>query len=568
MRNRKKLPIGIDSFEKIIRHNFYYVDKTEMITELLHNWGEVNLFTRPRRFGKSLNMNMLQSFLEIGCDKSLFNGLKVSREKELCEEYMGKFPVISLTLKNVEGLNFESARKSLKNTLGMEAWRLSALAESSRLTEEEKNSYKALTVVDDHGDFKMSDATMEKALLILTVLLEKHYGKKAVLLIDEYDVPLDKAFQYGYYDEMVSLIRNMFGNVLKTNSSLFFAVLTGCLRIAKESIFTGLNNFNVFSITSVQFDEFFGFTDDEVAEMLKYFGLSDYHETIREWYDGYQFGKKAVYCPWDVVSYCRNLCADPDAIPEDFWSNTSSNSIVSRFIDKANKQTRDEIENLISGETVIKEIKQELTYNELDKSIKNLWSILFTTGYLTQRERIDSRKLRLAIPNREIKELFELQIREWFQEKSSEDVKKLDKLCMAFPDGDAETIEDLFNDYLWNTISIRDTAVKGRKENFDHGVLLGLLSHMENWAVWSNIEFGEGYCDILLEVPENRVGVVIEMKYAQEDRMEAACTEALKQIEQRQYAARLKSDGMKNIVNYGIACYRKHCKVKIGKENS
>lgn len=568
MRNRKKLPIGIDSFEKIIRHNFYYVDKTEMITELLHNWGEVNLFTRPRRFGKSLNMNMLQSFLEIGCDKSLFNGLKVSREKELCEEYMGKFPVISLTLKNVEGLNFESARKALKNTLGMEAWRLSALAESSRLTEEEKNSYKALTVVDDHGDFKMSDATMEKALLILTVLLEKHYGKKAVLLIDEYDVPLDKAFQYGYYDEMVSLIRNMFGNVLKTNSSLFFAVLTGCLRIAKESIFTGLNNFNVFSITSVQFDEFFGFTDDEVAEMLKYFGLSDYHETIREWYDGYQFGKKAVYCPWDVISYCRNLCADPDAIPEDFWSNTSSNSIVSRFIDKANKQTRDEIENLISGETVIKEIKQELTYNELDKSIENLWSILFTTGYLTQRERIDSRKLRLAIPNREIKELFELQIREWFQEKSSEDVKKLDKLCMAFPDGDAETIEDLFNDYLWNTISIRDTAVKGRKENFYHGVLLGLLSHMENWAVWSNIESGEGYCDILLEVPENRVGVVIEMKYAQEDRMEAACTEALEQIEQRQYAARLKSDGMKNIVNYGIACYRKHCKVKIGKENS
>ena len=362
MRNRKKLPIGIDSFEKIIRHNFYYVDKTEMITELLHNWGEVNLFTRPRRFGKSLNMNMLQSFLEIGCDKSLFNGLKVSREKELCEEYMGKFPVISLTLKNVEGLNFESARKALKNTLGLEAWRLSALAESSRLTEEEKNSYKALTVVDDHGDFKMSDATMEKALLILTVLLEKHYGKKAVLLIDEYDVPLDKAFQYGYYDEMVSLIRNMFGNVLKTNSSLFFALLKGCLRITKESIFTGLNNFNVFSITSVQFDEFFGFTDDEVAEMLKYFGLSDYHETIREWYDGYQFGKKAVYCPWDVISYCRNLCADPDAIPEDFWSNTSSNSIVSRFIDKANKQTRDEIENLISGETVIKEIKHIMNW--------------------------------------------------------------------------------------------------------------------------------------------------------------------------------------------------------------
>ena len=406
------------------------------------------------------------------------------------------------------------------------------------------------------------------SLKFLSDCLNKYHNEKVIILIDEYDVPLENAFFEGFYKEMIGFIRALFESALKTNSSLEFSVITGCLRISKESIFTGLNNLKIISILDDRYAEHFGFTDDEVAEMLKYFGLSDYHETIREWYDGYQFGKKAVYCPWDVISYCRNLCADPDAIPEDFWSNTSSNSIVSRFIDKANKQTRDEIENLISGETVIKEIKQELTYNELDKSIENLWSILFTTGYLTQRERIDSRKLRLAIPNREIKELFELQIREWFQEKSSEDVKKLDKLCMAFPDGDAETIEDLFNDYLWNTISIRDTAVKGRKENFYHGVLLGLLSHMENWAVWSNIESGEGYCDILLEVPENRVGVVIEMKYAQEDRMEAACTEALKQIEQRQYAARLKSDGMKNIVNYGIACYRKHCKVKIGKENS
>lgn len=562
MRNRKKLPIGIDSFEKIIRHNFYYVDKTEMITELLHNWGEVNLFTRPRRFGKSLNMNMLQSFLEIGCDKSLFNGLKVSREKELCEEYMGKFPVISLTLKNVEGLNFESARKSLKNTLGMEAWRLSALTESSRLTEEEKNSYKALTVVDDHGDFKMSDATMEKALLILTVLLEKHYGKKAVLLIDEYDVPLDKAFQYGYYDEMVSLIRNMFGNVLKTNSSLFFAVLTGCLRIAKESIFTGLNNFNVFSITSVQFDEFFGFTDDEVAEMLKYFGLSDYHETIREWYDGYQFGKKAVYCPWDVISYCKNLCADPEALPEDYWSNTSSNSIVRRFIDKSNKQTKDEIEQLIAGESIVKEIRQELTYNELDKSVGHLWSVLFTTGYLTQKGRLDSKRYRLAIPNREIRELFLTQIREWFQDTTSENVMKLDKFCRAFPDGNAEIIEELLNDYLWNTISIRDTAVaKERKENFYHGILLGLLSHMENWLVKSNQESGEGYSDILVEVPESRTGVVIEMKYAQGGLLDTACAEALQQIEERQYTAKLESDGMKNIVRYGIACYKKHCRV-------
>ena len=557
-----KLPVGIENFEEIRRDNFYYVDKTKLIEQLLSQWGKANLFTRPRRFGKSLNMSMLRSFFEIGANPELFRGLYISQKSALCEKYMGQFPVISISLKGVNASDFSGARSSLVKIMNAETRRAFISLDSQKLSDVDKKLFEELM---DRG---MTQDTLVYSLKELSELLERSYGRKVIVLIDEYDVPLAKANENGYYDEMVSLIRNMFGNVLKTNSSLFFAVLTGCLRIAKESIFTGLNNFNVFSITSVQFDEFFGFTDDEVAEMLKYFGLSDYHETIREWYDGYQFGKKAVYCPWDVISYCRNLCADPDAIPEDFWSNTSSNSIVSRFIDKANKQTRDEIENLISGETVIKEIKQELTYNELDKSIENLWSILFTTGYLTQRERIDSRKLRLAIPNREIKELFELQIREWFQEKSSEDVKKLDKLCMAFPDGDAETIEDLFNDYLWNTISIRDTAVKGRKENFYHGVLLGLLSHMENWAVWSNIESGEGYCDILLEVPENRVGVVIEMKYAQEDRMEAACTEALKQIEQRQYAARLKSDGMKNIVNYGIACYRKHCKVKIGKENS
>ena len=455
-----KLPIGIENFKKIRTEGYYYVDKTDVIRQILEDGCFVTLFTRPRRFGKSLNMSMLRHFFEIGTNSALFSGLSIAENHELCQNYMGKFPVVSISLKGVNARSYKDAYALLVSVINEEVGRFQFLLESDKLTKFDKTRLEAL--LDEH----MTKSTLIGSLRKLTILLEKYYGQQVIVLIDEYDVPLDKAFQYGYYDEMVSLIRNMFGNVLKTNSSLFFAVLTGCLRIAKESIFTGLNNFNVFSITSVQFDEFFGFTDDEVAEMLKYFGLSDYHETIREWYDGYQFGKKAVYCPWDVISYCRNLCADPDAIPEDFWSNTSSNSIVSRFIDKANKQTRDEIENLISGETVIKEIKQELTYNELDKSIENLWSILFTTGYLTQRERIDSRKLRLAIPNREIKELFELQIREWFQEKSSEDVKKLDKLCMAFPDGDAETIEDLFNDYLWNTISIRDTAVKGRKKIF------------------------------------------------------------------------------------------------------
>mgnify|MGYP000444184720 CR=1 FL=1 len=575
MRNRKKLPIGIDSFEKIIRHNFYYVDKTEMITELLHNWGEVNLFTRPRRFGKSLNMNMLQSFLEIGCDKSLFNGLKVSREKELCEEYMGKFPVISLTLKNVEGLNFESARKSLKNTLGMEAWRLSALAESSRLTEEEKNSYKALTVVDDHGDFKMSDATMEKALLILTVLLEKHYGKKAVLLIDEYDVPLDKAFQYGYYDEMVSLIRNMFGNVLKTNSSLFFAVLTGCLRIAKESIFTGLNNFNVFSITSVQFDEFFGFTDDEVAEMLKYFGLSDYHETIREWYDGYQFGKEEIYCPWDVLNYIREHIGDRNVPPKLYWINTSGNEIVKKLIRRADSGMRDEIEQLIEGKSITKEIHMEMTYKDLDDpregeadtKKENLWSILYTTGYLTSKTpSSDGRHYNLEIPNKEIRAIFVMQVREWMSETVIYgNTDRLLNFCQAVKIGEVDKFQELFNEYLVETISIRDTgAPSNRKESFYHGLLLGLLRGQGKWKVRSNLESGTGYADIVVEIPQEKTGLVIEVKYAENGSLDSACKRAVEQIEKKQYETQLEQDGMETIYKYGIACYKKKCRVLRG----
>ena len=561
MRNKKKLPVGIESFEKIIEQNFYYIDKTSMIAELLQSWGEVNLFTRPRRFGKTLNMSMLKCFFEIGCKRELFDGLQISQERELCREYMGQFPVISISLKGIEGMKYQDAVAAVKNVLGMEAMRFSFLLDSERLTEEEKELYQGFTVVKN-GCFTMADEMIPVSLKNLSMLLHKHYEKQVILLIDEYDVPLDKAFQYGYYDEMVSLIRSLFGNVLKTNPNLYFAVLTGCLRIAKESIFTGLNNFNVLSITNVQFDEFFGFTDREVRDLLEYFGLSEHYETIKEWYDGYQFGKKAVYCPWDVISYCKNLCADPEALPEDYWSNTSSNSIVRRFIDKSNKQTKDEIEQLIAGESIVKEIRQELTYNELDKSVGHLWSVLFTTGYLTQKGRLDSKRYRLAIPNREIRELFLTQIREWFQDTTSENVMKLDKFCRAFPDGNAEIIEELLNDYLWNTISIRDTAVaKERKENFYHGILLGLLSHMENWLVKSNQESGEGYSDILVEVPESRTGVVIEMKYAQGGLLDTACAEALQQIEERQYTAKLESDGMKNIVRYGIACYKKHCRV-------
>ena len=562
MMGKKKLPIGIESFEEIRKEGFYYVDKTGVIGQLLEKWGKVNLFTRPRRFGKSLNMSMLKAFFEIGGDSALFEGLKISEKKELCEKYMGQFPVISISLKSVEGLSFEAAKKALKDILGVEAGRFYFLTKSSKLTAEEIESYKALLRVGETGDFLMSDTAMEKALLRLSSLLCKHYGKQVILLIDEYDVPLDKAFQYGYYDEMVSLIRNMFGNALKTNPNLYFAVLTGCLRISKESIFTGLNNLKVLTLTDVRFDEYFGFTDSEVKDMLEYYGLSEHYGEVKEWYDGYRFGNVEVYCPWDVINYCDLLKADPNALPQDYWSNTSGNAMVRRFIDKADTRTRDEIERLIAGDEIVKEIHQELTYNELDSSIENLWSVLFTTGYLTQRGQ-EEKKYRLAIPNNEIRELFISQIREWFRDVSRKDGETLNQFCEAFPEQNPEKIEEIFSDYLWNTISIRDTA-SSKKENFYHGILLGLLGYKSNWLVKSNAESGLGYSDILVEVPKNRTGILIELKYAEDGNMDAACEKALQQIEDRDYAAKLKDDGMRNIIKYGIACYKKNCKVVLG----
>ncbi len=569
MTYEKKLPIGVENFEELIQEDFYYVDKTELIADLLKNWGKVNLFTRPRRFGKSLNMSMLKTFFEIGCDKTLFQGLKISEEKELCEKYMGQFPVISVSLKGGEGRSFEFAREALKGVIGDEARRFSFLSNSENLSEKDKAAYERLveisTEIGNGGIYAMSENVLVSGLLTLSALLHKHYGKKVILLIDEYDVPLDKAFQYGYYEEMVSLIRNLLGNALKTNTSLYFAVLTGCLRISRESIFTGLNNLKVMSITNVQFDEYFGFTDSEVKEMLNSYGLADHFDFVKAWYDGYRFGKVDVYCPWDVISYCDNLRADPDARPEDYWSNTSGNAIVRRFIDLANEKTRDEIERLIAGETIVKEIRQELTYGELDSSIENLWSVLFTTGYLTSRGRIDGDKYALAIPNYEIRKLFIQQIREWFRNQTIKDKKTLDKFCKAFPEQDAEQIEELFNDYLWNTISIRDTAGrKEQRESFYHGILLGILGCQDEWLVKSNAESGIGYSDILIEIRKNRIGIVIEMKYAQDGNLEAACQDALRQIEEKSYEARLKEDGMRNIIKYGIACYKKECKVKLG----
>ncbi len=551
-----KLPVGIDNFEKIRRNNFYYIDKTRLVEQALHNWSEVTLFTRPRRFGKTLGMSMLRSFFEIGTDKSLFDGLYISQNKALCDEHMGKYPVIFLTLKGVEGLTFTDAKMMLKSILSTEMDRHYYLKTSEALTDEDKAYFvKMLTGTDEN---------INDSLRKLSQLLYKHYGKKVVILIDEYDVPLDKAYQNGYYHEMVSLIRGLFGQALKTNDYLQFAILTGCLRISKESIFTGLNNFKVLSIMDTRFDEQFGFTDSEVEELLAAYNLDSHFTEIKEWYDGYHFGNADVYCPWDVINYVDLLRFEPTAKPQDFWSNSSGNALVRSFIDKADVQTKDEIERLIAGEYIEKEISQELTYDEIDKSIANLWSVLFTTGYLTKQGVTDDGKVRLSIPNREIKNLFIKKIREWFSDTTANDGKTLEQFCNAFVDKDTEKIEELFGDYLWNTISIRDTAVaKDKKENFYHGILLGLLGYKASWLIKSNTESGTGYSDILVEVPNNRTGIVIELKYAENGDMDAACDEALKQIEEKSYLDKLKQDGMRNFIKYGIACFKKDCKVVV-----
>lgn len=556
MVNTLKLPVGIDSFEKIRRNGFYYIDKTNLIEQILMNWGEVTLFTRPRRFGKTLNMSMLKSFFEIGADAALFEGLYIAKNKELCDAYMGKYPVIFLTLKGVEGLTFADAKRMLGTILANEMDRHYYLKTSDALTDEDKAYFaKMLTGTDEN---------IEDSIRKLSQLLYKHHGKKAVIIIDEYDVPLDKAYQNGYYREMVSLIRGLFGQALKTNDYLQFAFLTGCLRVSKESIFTGLNNFKVLSIMDSRFDEQFGFTDDEVKKLLASYGLASHFPETKEWYDGYHFGNADVYCPWDVINYVDELNYDQTVEPQDYWSNSSGNAIVRRLIDKADVQTKDEIERLIVGECIEKELSQELTYDELDKNIGNLWSVLFTTGYLTKQGRTADGKIRLAIPNKEIKNLFIKKIREWFRDTSANDGKRLEEFCNAFLEKNTEKIEQLFGEYLWNTISIRDTAVaKEKKENFYHGILLGLLGYKANWLIKSNAESGTGYRDILVEVPNNRTGIVIELKYAGNGDLDAACAEALKQMEEKSYVDKLKQDGMRNFIKYGIACFKKDCRVVI-----
>lgn len=556
MDNKLKLPVGIENFEEIRKSGFYYIDKTRLIEQLLQNWGKVNLFTRPRRFGKTLNMSMLKSFFEIGTDSSLFEGLYISNNTELCNEYMGKYPVIFLSLKGVDGLTFSKSKEMLSEIIKEEADRHYYLKNSEKLTQEDRISFQSILTGTDEN--------IENSLKTLSRFLYKHYDRKTIIIIDEYDVPLDKAFQNGYYKEMVALMKGIFGQALKTNDFLQFAILTGCLRISKESIFTGLNNFEVLSILNVQYDECFGFTDAEVRKILKDYGLSAHYADMKEWYDGYRFGNTDIYCPWDVIRYSKSLCMDEEAKPEDFWSNSSGNAIVRRFIDKADASTKNEIERLIAGEYIEKEISQELTYEELDDKIENLWSVLFTTGYLTQQGRTDDDRYRLAIPNKEIRNLFIKKVREWFRDASKNNGKALEEFCNAFIQKNSQKIEQLFGDYLWNTISIRDTAVaKEKKENFYHGILLGLLGYKSNWIIKSNAESGTGYSDILIEAPDNRTGIVIELKYAENGNMDKACLDAIKQIEEKDYVGRLKQDGMRNFISYGIACYKKDCKVML-----
>lgn len=543
-REKRKLPIGIENFEQIIKDDFYYVDKTGLISELLRNWGMVNLFTRPRRFGKSLNMSMLEHFFSVEGDKSIFDGLKISKDKKLCEEYMGKHPVISISLKGINAASYEAAFELTVKTIKGAVEKAGFLKMSDKLDEDEKKEYRAIL------DENMSEATLFWSLKNLSELLEKYYETKVILLIDEYDVPLAKAFENGYYDKMVFLIRNLLEQTLKTNNSLKFAVMTGCMRISKESIFTGLNNLKVLSITDERFDEYFGFTNEDVKEMLRYYDREDHYEEMRNWYDGYRFGSTDVYCPWDVLNHCDKIKENAAAFPENYWVHTSSNEAVKKIIQMSgNITTKREIERLLAGEEIVKEIRQELTYQEMYQSVENIWSLLFMTGYLTQRQRLDASHYKLAIPNLEVRDIFKTQIMEYFKEGVAKD-------------GDTEKVERLFEGYLKKTISIQDTFVKkSLKENFYHGILLGILGVKEDWGVFSNRETGDGYSDIMIETEDSEMGIIIEIKYAGDGNLLNACEKALKQVEETKYEETLLENGVEKILKYGIACYMKHCKV-------
>ena len=566
MADLKRLPVGLDDFKKIRENKFYYIDKTMLIEQLLENWGEVNLFTRPRRFGKTLNMSMLKAFFEIGIDTTLFDDLYISKNQALCERYMGKYPVIFLTLKGVDGLTFEAAKYRLAELIGAEAERFAFLAESTHLTENERSKYQMMIHLES-GKYSADEEMLVSSLQILSQLLYKHYGQNTIILIDEYDVPLDKAFQHGYYREMVTLIRGLFGNALKTNSFLQFAVMTGCLRISKESIFTGLNNFKVYAANDLRYDEAFGFTNEEVKQLLADYYLEEHFAEVKEWYDGYHFGNADIYCPWDVINYVDDLVFDPQARPKSYWINSSGNELVKRFIDKADTTTRDEIEELIAGHAVKKRIRMDLTYDEVDNTIDNVWSVLFTTGYLTREGREMDGIYRLIIPNKEVREVFVLQISEWFNRVVANDRASTEKINRGFLEGKTEDIQQELTHFLGESISVLDTKARNEeKEIFYHGILIGILKNNANWAVRSNRESGDGYADILIKPKNPDTGIVIELKYARSFKeLDQACERALEQIKDRRYDEALREDGRNEVLAYGIAFWKKRCKVVVDK---
>ncbi len=562
METKKKLPIGMEFFSDIRTKGFYYVDKTAFIRDLLASWGSVNLFTRPRRFGKSLNMDMLKTFFEVGTEPALFDGLEIAKDTALCEQYMGKYPVISISLKDVSGSSYEAALKRMSSAIRKEARRHQYLLESDRLRDVDKETLKVLY------SLYLEEEVQEESLYLLSEMLHKHYGKKVIILIDEYDVPLDKAYQRNYYSEMVNHIRVMFSEALKTNVNLEFAVITGCLRIAKESIFTGLNNFKVRTISDADFAEYFGFTDGEVREILHYYGIEETYNKMKEWYDGYQFGHAEIYCPWDILNQCDKFRCSITAPMEAHWENSSSNGIVQDILENSNATVKDEIEALISGQCVEKALIPELTYTDLeskDYEVRQnyLWSVLFYTGYLTEAGAAKEGTHKLVIPNREVRGIFEKRIRSWFRVRVTSDTGRWECLCSAVKNGEADKVQAILNEYMEDSISIRDTCIKKEmKENFYHGMLLGLFQAQGGWIVKSNSESGVGYVDIEISVPIEKTGCIIEVKYAENGSYDATCKKSMKQIEKMGYTERLKQSGIKCIHKYGIACYRKNCKVE------
>ena len=554
----KPIPIGVENFKEIITSDYYYTDKTLLIRDLLDSGAKVSLFTRPRRFGKTLNMSMLRYFFEkMDEDNSyLFDGLKISNAGEKYMSYCGQYPVISISLKGMSKKTFQKNMDVFRSLIADEFERHRDILKSDKITERKRKKFEKIC------NEEAADAVYESSLKLLTDCLYDMHQKKIIILIDEYDVPLQNAWLNGFYDEMVDFIRSLFDTALKTNDSLEFGVLTGCLRISKESIFTGMNNLKVYSISDVAFSDYFGFTDAEVQQMLKTYGLEQYRDIVKQWYDGYHFGKTEMYCPWDITNYCFDMLQNPDAQPKAYWLNTSGNDIIKQFISSATATVKDDIEQLMSGEPVRKIISQELTYRELNDNYENLWSMLYMTGYLTHSAVLEDDELELIIPNLEIRKIFRTQIYAWFSAYVAQERVDLTQFCMTFRNGDAENAQELFNQYLGKVISIRDTNVEiAKKENFYHGILLGLFSHMDDWIVKSNLESGDGYSDILIRIPADEIGIVIEVKYGEDEKTEQGCKEALKQIEDRNYQQYLIDKGMTTILKYGVACYKKKCRI-------